>query len=722
MALKKKLLWTVASVVGVVFTGASVYAGMILFGNYAIDEQELVMSEVTSVVDSEGEMITRMFAENRELVDLDDVPEHVQDAFIAVEDRRFYDHTGIDFRAIGRALYRDLLAGSMDEGGSTITQQLAKNAFLSPEKSLMRKTEEALIAINLEKRYTKDELLGMYLNQIYFGHGAYGIQSAAKLYFDKDVSELEVHEGALLAALPKGPNNYSPFQDEERSLDRRNLVLNVMEQNGYITAEEAVSYKGRTLPSEMTQWTSNPAYNTYVDMILNEAENEHGLSEEEVLSGGYTIEVAMDSAMQEETYHKMTDGSYYPEGGPEQQVQGTAVFLDNDTGGVAAVQGGRDYERKGLNRVTRERQPGSTFKPLAVYAPVLEENVFEPYSLLKDEPTDFDGYSPRNVNESYEGERTVYDALKDSANVPAVWALNELGLDQAKPYLEEQGITFADEGLSVALGGLSEGITPLDLAASYRTFINGGSYSEPYFIESITDRDGETIVQREEEEKEIYSEQTAWDITRMLEAVVDDGTGTAGTFNGPLAGKTGTTQLEGTDGASRDLWFSGFTPEFTGAVWMGFDSSDEDHRMYESSALPTAMMKAILTDAYSSIDNRATAFEQPDETRDLEEPIRLVNIQDLEADVSMSLTGQEIELTWSESEDNRLKYRIYEMDGDGRELIEEVRGTGEYTVKKGYFGSSDFVVVPYNPQAEEEGEPSNVVEAGYSLFSSGEAS
>lgn len=693
-----------------------------MFGNYAIDEKDLVLNESTTVVDQEGHEITKLFLENREIVNIDEIPQHVQNAFISIEDHRFFQHTGIDFRAIGRAVYRDILSGSKVEGGSTITQQLAKNAFLSHEKSWLRKTKEVLIAINLERRYSKDEILEMYLNRIYFGHGAHGIEAASNVYFDKSVSDLTIEEGALLAALPKAPSHYSPFLDYEQSKNRRDLVLSMMERRDYLLAEEVVRLQGKTIPTDQTKITENPAYMSYIDLVLVEAEEKYQISEKEILSGGYEIVVAMDPDVQQITYDHFQEDATFPPSTGEEIVQGSIVLLDNKTGGVVGAQGGRDYVRKGFNRITEaRRQPGSTFKPLAVYAPALEEGLFEPYSLLDDESYDYDGYTPRNYNNTYSGEITMYDAIKDSVNVPAVWALDQLGVETSKSYLQKQNILFDDTGLGIALGGGELRLSPMQIAASYRTFANEGVYSEPYFIEQIYDRNGEKVVQVEREGVQVMSAQTAWYMTRMLEAVIEDGTGTSGEFTGALAGKTGTTSLDGIEGASRDLWFAGYTSELSGAIWMGYDIDKNEHYLTESSSVPTKAFKSVLNDLNEN--GPSLVFEKPDGIEELQEPIQFVQINDLSADLSFSFRGAFVQLEWTASDDDRLHYRIYRKYGDDMKMVDEVVGESEYTVRgASLFSSSNYVVKPYNPQIDREGDSSNIAEARFQLFSQDDAS
>ncbi len=432
MITKKRMIFVFASAVALISCGLIIYVTLLLTGQYVMDDENLVMKSTTTLVDQNGTLITTLYRENRQPVSILEVPEHVQQAFVAIEDERFYQHQGFDIRAIGRALYKDVISGEKVEGGSTITQQLAKNLFLTNEKSFLRKTQEVAIAMNLERRYSKDEILEMYLNHIYFGHGAYGIQAASKLYFNKDVSELTIEEGAMLAGLPKAPNSYSPFIDLDRSKNRRDLVITIMQRNGYLTAEEAVRIKGKTIAIiDQEERDLNP-YLTYIDMVMDEAAERYHLTNEELLTGGYRIIVPMNEEILVNSYEKLQADQYFPK--EDVRAEAAFVLIDHQTGGVLAAHGGREYVRKGLNRVNINRQPGSTFKPLAVYAPALM-NGYHPYSLLKDELIDYDGYTPRNYNGHYEDEILLYEAITHSANAPAVWLLDQWALTNRLNYL-----------------------------------------------------------------------------------------------------------------------------------------------------------------------------------------------------------------------------------------------------------------------------------------------
>lgn len=709
----RKILTYVLLAGAALLTGLLVYAIVILAGNYVIDNEKLVLNNSSSLVDESGNLITRVYVENRQPVSIDEIPEHVQEAFVAVEDSRFYEHSGIDYRSIGRAVYRNILAGGKAEGGSTITQQLTKNVFLTNEKSWLRKIKEVFISLNLERRYSKDEILEMYLNQIYFGHGAYGLQTASNLYFNKDVSELTLEEGALLAGLPKAPNSYSPINNEESSKERRDLILTLMQNQGFITADESVRAKGKTIALDIQNPVKDEALYTYIDMVMAEAQNRYQLSQEELMTGGYRIVVPMDQSMQKTTYEKLQNDVYFPEG--NEDAQASVMLMDSESGGVLAVQGGRDYVRLGLNRVNVKRQPGSTFKPISVYAPALESGAWSPYSMLRDERLAYGDYRPQNYNKQYQGEMTMYDALVQSANAPAVWLLNELGVNRSLDMVSKFGFKISDHKLGIALGGLEEGVTPYQLTRAYRAFNEEGRIIEPYFIKEIYDHTGEQIGKASPVQTEVISKQNAWNMTRMLESVVTDGTATAGTAQTQIAGKTGTTTYPGVPGATMDAWFVGYTPNVVGAVWMGYDSTTKDHYLKEGSAYPTVLFKDIVNELPS--ERLDVAFEKPEDVDDLAPPVPLLAVEDLEA--SMRLGGKgllSVDLTWTASDDERVRYNIYEVHNGERELIESNVTGGSHTLSRlNPFSSKTYEVVPYDNQAGIEGEASNVAEAEFNL-------
>ena len=710
--MKKLGIGLIATLV-VFLIGLLGYLGILLAGNYVIDEKKLVMNSATELVDENGDLITKLYFENREPISIDDIPDHVQEAFVATEDSRFYEHHGLDVKAIGRALYRDILAGGKVEGGSTITQQLAKNVFLTNDKSWLRKTKEAVIAINLERSYSKEKILEMYLNQIYFGHGAYGIQSASTMFFNKPASELSVEEGAMLAGLPKAPSNYSPINHPEESKDRRDLVLTLMEKHDYLTPEEAVRLQGKTLALDIAEVTKEPAYLTYIDMTLQEAKTRYNLSNEEVLRGGYQIVVPLNPSLQKAAYEQFQNNALFPGSDAETPPQGGFSMMNAASGGVVAVQGGRDYVQKGFNHVTAKRQPGSALKPLAVYAPALEKKEYSPYTLLKDEKIDYDGYSPSNYNNQYKGKLSLYDAVRVSANAPAVWLLNEIGIPYSKSYLEKSGLSIEDRDLKIALGGIDKGVSPFEMMAAYRPFIEDGKQIEPFFISKLYNNDGKLVGEANQTEEKVYSKQTAWYMTRILEGVVKNGTATSGKSEVAVAGKTGTTSYEGVSGGSRDAWFVGFTPEYVGAVWMGYDRTTDSQYLTGGSEYPVKLFKQVVNASVN--ENSQKEFKKPSGVKDMEKPITLPKINDLKAQFDFLYGLPAVKLNWTASSDERVVYRIYEIKDGDREQIAEVEGNGEYTRNSiSFFGSVSYEVVPFNPLTDQEGEVSN--EASVSLF------
>ncbi|MGG4490437.1 transglycosylase domain-containing protein [Metabacillus idriensis] len=704
--MRKKIILSASVALSTAVIAFAVYLLILVIGDYSIDEKKLVMDSTTTLVDLKGNKVAELYLQNREPVTIKEIPEHVRNAFIAVEDQRFYEHNGIDMRAITRALYKDLLAGQKVEGGSTITQQLAKNTFLSTEKSLLRKTKEAAIAMSLENKYSKNKLLELYLNQVYFGHGAYGIQSAALYYFNKDAKDLTVEEGAMLAGLPKAPSNYSPVLHPEKSKERRDTILSLMGDQDYLTPEEVVRAQGKTLGLNISEESESPWLTTYIDMVMDEAKDRYALSNEELMRGGYTVTVPINTEMQETAYELFKKGEYFP--GTNQHAEGAFVLLDNKTGGVLAAIGGRNYTQKGFNRVNTMRQPGSTFKPLAVYGPAMEEDEFGPYSLLEDKPVSYNGYQPRNNDQQYEEEVTMYDAIAASKNAPAVWALNEIGISKSKKYLEKSGLSIEDNGLSIALGGLKEGVSPLQLANAYRSFAQYGVYSEPFVIQKIEDRESKKVGEVKQEKKRIFSSQTAWNMTRMLQEVVEDGTGQTGTYGGELAGKTGTTSYVDKKGAVKDAWFVGYTPKVSGALWMGYDKTNSEQHLTHGSSFPTKLFKDILRN--SSIDQNV-AFSLPKGVEDLEEPIRLKNLGAVEAKYTFKPLGLfTVTLNWEAQKDDRVIYRIYETSGNEDKLVGFVKGKDSYEIPyANLLSEAAYKIVPYNEQTDQEGKGSKPV-------------
>lgn len=691
-----------------VFLGIIGYAFIIFGGKLVVNEEDLILDATTTIETEDGEEIAELYHENRTLVSIDQIPKHVQEAFVAIEDRRFYEHAGIDIQSIARAVYYDILAFSKVQGASTITQQLAKNLFLKSDKTWMRKTKEAMAAIYLEKKFTKKEILNMYLNEIYFGQGVYGIEEASQLFFSKSVEELTLTEGAMLAGLAKAPNGYSPINHPKKALARRNVVLNAMDQTGKISTKMRVRAQGKTLGLNIMEQEVTPWVDSYVDLVIQEAADKFHLSIDELQRGGYRIVVSMNKDIQQIAYQQFQNDQYFP--GNTEGVQGAFVMMDQENGGIIAALGGRTYELGNLNRLMEKRQPGSTIKPIAVYGPALMKEAYNPYSLIPDKKISFDGYTPENVLDQYEGEVSIYEALNASKNAPAVWLLDDIGIGYAKSFLEKMQISIKDNGLALALGGLSKGLSPIKMMESYRPFIHAGKYIESRAISRIYDLDENVIAKAKSKETKVFSSQVAWNMTEILMGVVDSGTGNAGHYRKALAGKTGSTQHPLVKGEYKDAWFVGYTPHYVSALWMGYDVSDENHYLTDGSSYPTALTKAILTE----IDKQellASTFDKPENVDALPEPIKLPKTIKLKVDYTFGFSFLNGKLTWTAKDDEHVVYRIYKEQDGADEKVGEVEGKHAFTIDHiPLLGSTGYYVAPYNSFTKVEGTKSNTVE------------
>ncbi|MDF2788337.1 MAG: penicillin-binding protein, partial [Neobacillus sp.] len=523
---------------------------------------------------------------------------------------------GINYFGIMKAFFKNMLSGDIVAGGSTVTQQLAKNAFLTHERTYTRKVKELIITKKIERTYSKDEIMERYLNQIYFGEGAWGIQRAAKTYFGKEASELTLSESAMLAGLIKAPSILSPFKNMEKSIERRDLVLSLMEQEGYISAADVKSAKEQpvVLNEEEVEDEYDGKYPYYVDHIIEEAMTKYKLTKNEVLSGGLHIYTELNPTFQKATEEVYQNDNLFPASQNDQLLQSGAVFIDPESGGIQALVGGRgEHTLLGFNRATQlVRQPGSTMKPLAVYTPALEQG-YEVFDLLQDSPLNIGGYQPKNFDKQYRGEVTMYDAVVNSYNVPPVWLLNEIGLEQGTKSVERFGISLQkeDHSLGIALGGMHEGTSPLFMAQAYTAFANDGTMAEAHSIQKIEDVDGKVIAKWKTKSTKVTEPEIAQKITYMLKGVVEEGTGKKAFMDGfDIAGKTGSTQLPfANEAGTKDHWFVGYTPNIVGAVWLGYDQTDETHYLGTSSSGTTPVIfKEILSKAKSELSDEKFAL------------------------------------------------------------------------------------------------------------------
>ncbi len=548
----------------------------------SLDLTKITAAPLTGAIyDNAGEKIfTIQGTQNRVYLPLDRLSEDTRQAFIAAEDLRFYRHRGVDVVRIFGAVVANVKEGGYAQGASTITQQLIRQSHLSTQKTLARKLEEAWLALQLERVKTKDEILEMYLNYIYFGSGAYGIQAAAQTYFGVPAQELTLAQAASLAAAIKAPSSYAP-SNERSNRERRGYILGTMLAEGMIDKQAFDAAMAEELTLRQATAEETP-YGWFVDATLDEAAQKLSLTSDQLLAGGYTIETTLSREHQDLLNKQFTTNVFPANASDGTQVQGAAACVDVQTGAVLAIVGGRQYEvRRGLNRATQlRRQPGSALKPLAVYAPAIDLHGYTAASVLKDEPTNFNGYKPRNSGNAYYGNVSIRTALTNSLNISTVSLMNQIGVRAGKDYLTKVGIPLdeRDDNLALGLGAMTYGVSPVQLATAYAPFANGGTFSQSHFISRIYSHSGELVYEHEQAKERVLKTTSAYLMTSLLTSVTQSGTGAklsaAGT---PVAGKTGTVNMTG--GGNRDIWMAVYNSEIACAFWMGFDQPDSKHKL-----------------------------------------------------------------------------------------------------------------------------------------------
>ena len=623
----KILKFLVMCVVCLAIMGASVLYGFSsLFAPPNMDET-LIPDAASQFYDINGNAIYTTLSEERRVpVTIDKIPKHVQRAFIAIEDNRFYEHGGIDYRGTARALL-STLSGSEVQGGSTITQQLAKNAFLTQERSIIRKVKEAFIAKELEHKYTKDEILTMYLNQIYFGQGAYGIESASQYYFGKHVQDLDIAEAATLAAIPKSPNYFNPFENPKESKSRQELVIDQMVKYGFISADEGANAKAKKLSFSTSHKNNTDPRSYFFEMISQKVIDEVGA--DALYKGGLKIYTTLDPDMQkaaENAMHYLPD--YYSDDNKLTQPQVALVAIDPHTGYVKAMLGGRGQDK--FNRATLAvRQPGSAFKPF-VYLTAMQ-NGFSPASVIEDKEEEFSpGWKPKNSDMAEHGKVSLRTALVQSMNVPTVKLAREVGVSKIIANAEKMGIStlvdsgsYSDANLAMALGGLSKGVNPLEMAAAYSVLATNGIYCKPIALLKIVDRSGKVLYEAKTESKRVVDAESAYLTTNMLQDVLIKGTAASGGIGRPAAGKTGTTDT------FVDAWFVGYTPDLCTAVWIGDDNNQPLRHMYGGNQ-PRYIWSEFMSNALAGTPR--TNFTNPGVTVPAEPEIKQDDDKDTDKD------------------------------------------------------------------------------------------
>jgi len=542
----------------------------------------------TTIIDKDGDDAGQLYASKGTYVSYGKISKNIQNAVISTEDRTFWTNPGFSIKGYIRAALGYIIHHGITGGGSTLTQQLAKNSLLTQKQTLARKGEELFLSIEINRVYSKKQILTMYLNNAYFGNGVWGVQDASEKYFGKNASELNPAEGAVLAAILKAPNYYNPIDSMKNSLARRNLVLGLMVDNNKLSASQANYYKNTSINlNDNYEVSSSYKYPYFFDAVIAEAVDKYGLKEDDILNKGYKIYTTLDQEMQT-SMQKTFDNNYlFPANAADgTKVQGASVAVDPKSGGVLAVIGGRgDHTFRGWNRATQlARQPGSTIKPLAVYTPAIE-NGYSYDSKLPNQITSFgkNKYSPTNADGIYSDTIPMYKALYQSENVPAVALLDKIGVKKGVASVENFGIKVhkSDQNLALALGGLEYGVSPLQMARAYTAFANEGKLASTHFITKIVDSTGTVVVDNSNSStKQIISKSTAKEMTSMMLGVYNEGTGKYAKPSGyQIAGKTGSTEVPQSWGyaGTKDQWMIGYTPDVVVASWMGFDKSDQNH-------------------------------------------------------------------------------------------------------------------------------------------------
>ncbi|CAM4328442.1 PBP1A family penicillin-binding protein [Paenibacillus alkaliterrae] len=585
LKMKKGLRWAAAALTLLVL----VMLGTLIY----LRTQSLPVSSISQtsqMLDLHGNVIDTFHAgENRRSVQLSDISHYVVDATLAIEDRRFFDHRGFDMKGMARAVMVNVQSMSARQGASTLTQQLARNLYLTHERTWQRKLKEAMYTVQLEMSYSKDEILGMYLNQIYYGHGSYGIEAAAMMYFNKHASELSLAESAMLAGIPKGPKYYSPYLNMKNAKDRQLTILQAMLEGGSITSEQADAAYAEVLnfqPLGGQQEGFAPYFRDYIRYV---AVDKLGINEHLLYEGGITIYTTLDPVAQAAAEKVIKEGL------PESSGQQAALIsIDPRSGYIKAMVGGRDYKQNQYNRVfAKTRQPGSSFKPF-LYLTALQSGYMSPVTRFKSEPTVFSydegrkTYEPHNYGDKYINDYIdMRKALASSDNIYAVNTIMTVGADKVIETARKLGIESPMQPLpSLALGTYP--VSPFEMASAFGTFANGGIHVDPIAIIRIEDRKGEILYEAKRHSVQAIDSAEAYVLTSLMESVFDEG-GTAhrvaSILKRPVAGKTGTTPT--------DAWLVGYTPELATAVWVGYD---KDRKLTVAEAYRAAPIFAKFTE------------------------------------------------------------------------------------------------------------------------------
>jgi penicillin-binding protein 1A len=583
-----------------------------------LDEAKIKDPLSSTVYDMNGHKIAELGGHKRTYISYKDIPKVLEDAVLATEDARFYEHHGVDFVRLAGAVVANVKEGFGSEGGSTITQQVVKLTFLSSEKTLKRKAQEAWLALRLEQKYSKHEILEMYFNKIYYSDGIYGVAKAAEYYFGKtNLKDLTLPEAALLAGMPQSPNNYNPYDHPEAAKKRRDVVLSLMAKHGFITKEEAEKAKQVPIKSmlvERKKHNNSIPYDSFIDEVIKEVTDQANVN---VFEDGLKIYTTLDQDAQKYVEDLLNSDTLFTN---KKDLQSAIALIDTKTGEIRALGGGRHRENVtfGFNYAIQPvGQPGSSIKPILDYGPAIEYLKWSTAHQIVDEPYSYSNGKPiRNADRRYLGPITMRYALAKSRNIPALKAFQAVGKERAKEFANRLGMGLDEVHEAYAIGGLENRVSPLQMAGAYSAFGNNGVYIKPHAVTKIVFPDG-TEMNLKPKPKKVMKDYTAYMITDMLKSVVQYGTGTLANVPGlHIAGKTGTTNYPSeiarkyglSERAVPDSWFVGYTPNYTAAVWTGFSkrssTADLTDREQKISRL---LFKRVI----SHIDDGGSDFKMP---------------------------------------------------------------------------------------------------------------
>lgn len=620
----KKII-IVCLVLGLVSTGAGAITFASMIKNVPkLDSSKLVDPLSTKFYDKDGNFLYEYGKEKRTKITYDQVPKVLEEAFIATEDSHFYEHHGIDLKRTAKAILVNLTGDFGAQGGSTITQQVIKNSFLTPEKTLKRKVQEWDLAYQLEQKYSKHDILMMYLNKIYLGNRSYGVAAAAKNYYGVEANALKnlsLAQAAMLAGLPQSPNNYDPTKPENKqeATERRNVVLSSMLRDGYITKKQMqeASKVPVTEGLRAKEAQQSMPYEAFLDAAVKEVKGQ--LKDVDISKDGLSIYTTLDPKAQDYADKMMNTNEIIAY--PDSNFQGAFVFLDTKTGEVRAIGSGRnDYKAQFLGNnlaVNLKRQPGSSFKPIFDYGPAIEKLKWSTAHNINDQETFYSTGQPiSNWDHQYHGLLTIRTALEKSYNIPALLTLREVGLDKSKNFAEQLGIKFKNDQVYESYSIGSNTVSPVEMAGAYSAFGNDGVYNKPHFVQKVVFPNGKTVNFAEKSQR-VMQDYTAYMVTDMLRSVVNTGTGTTANVPGlDVAGKTGTTNFDTKtrarygypNSATNDSWFAGYTPQYTMAVWTGYAQNGSGNYMEgNTTKIAQYMFKAMM----QSFGTDSSSFQQP---------------------------------------------------------------------------------------------------------------